>query len=147
MFGSKAGSRYHVATVTGCPSGRSVAITEGFGFVRKSRSSSGSGEVGMAAIPSGRNADGRVLVVAAEAGLLLVQRAERPEGEAAVAGTPPPAQLRMPVAERLDQRGLAGSLRWARLAAACSVLDSITVAPCAGYWPAGHAGCSPDLVF
>jgi hypothetical protein len=45
-----------VATVTGCPSGRSVAITEGFGFARNSRSSSGSGEVGMAPIPSpGRN--------------------------------------------------------------------------------------------
>src|SRR5215203_488341 len=43
---------YQVATVTGCPPGRSVAITDGFGLARKSRSSSGSGEVGMAPIPS-----------------------------------------------------------------------------------------------
>jgi hypothetical protein len=39
----------------------------------------------------------------------LVQRTKRSGGEAAVTGPPPPAQLRTHVAERLDQRGLAGS--------------------------------------
>jgi hypothetical protein len=37
---------YHVATVTGDPSGRTVAMTDAFGFARKASSRGGSGGFG-----------------------------------------------------------------------------------------------------